>query len=38
MWEMRSAYEVLVGNPEGIRPTGKARGRREDNIRMDLRA
>jgi hypothetical protein len=29
---MRNAYKVSVGKPEGKRP-----GRREDNIRMDLR-
>jgi len=29
-------YTVLVGNPEGKRPLGRPRGRREDNIKMDL--
>jgi len=28
---------VLVGKPEGIRPLGTTRRRREDNIRMDLK-
>jgi hypothetical protein len=27
----------LVGKPEGKRPLGSPRRRREDNIRMDLR-
>ena len=27
----------LVGKPEGKRPVGRPRRRREDNIRMDLR-
>jgi len=26
----------LVGNPEGKRPLGRPRRRREDNIKMDL--
>jgi hypothetical protein len=30
-------YRVLVGKPEGKRPLGRPRPRREDNIRMDLR-
>jgi hypothetical protein len=29
-------YKVLVGNPEGKRPLGRPRCRREDNIKMDL--
>jgi hypothetical protein len=29
-------YRVLVGKPEGKRPVGKPRCRREDNIKMDL--
>jgi hypothetical protein len=29
-------YRVLVGKPEGKRPLGRTRRRREDNIRMDL--
>jgi hypothetical protein len=37
MEEMRSAYSVLVGKPEGKRPFGRCRCRWEDNIRMDLR-
>jgi len=30
---MRSAYKILIGNPEGKRPMW----RWEDNIRMDIR-
>jgi hypothetical protein len=33
----RSAYRVLVGNPEGKRPLGRSRRRWEDNIEMYLR-
>jgi len=29
-------YRVLVGKPEGRRPIGGTRLRREDNIKMDL--
>jgi hypothetical protein len=32
----RGLYRVLVGKPEGKRPLGRARLRREDNIKMDL--
>jgi hypothetical protein len=35
--EMRNAYKIFVGNPEGNRPLGRHRFRREDNIKMDLR-
>jgi len=34
--ERRGLYRVLVGKPEGKRPLGKPRRRREDNIKMDL--
>ena len=37
MDKSRNAYSVLVGKPEGKRPLGRRRRRREDNIRMDLR-
>jgi hypothetical protein len=37
MGERRGAYRALVGKPEGRRPLGRARRRREDNIKMDLR-
>jgi hypothetical protein len=33
----RKVYKVFVGNPEGKRPFGRPRYRREDGIRMDLR-
>jgi hypothetical protein len=36
-WEGRDVYRVLVGRPEGKRPLGRPRRRREDNIKMDLR-
>jgi len=34
--EMRGIYRVLMGKPEGKRPVGRPRCRREDNIKMDL--
>jgi hypothetical protein len=37
MEEGRGAYRILVGRPEGKRPLGRPRRRREDNIKMDLR-
>jgi hypothetical protein len=37
MGEEGSVYKVLVGKPEGKRPLGRPRRRREDGIRMDLR-
>ena len=33
----RNPYRVLVGKPEGKRPLGRPRRRREENIKMDLR-
>jgi hypothetical protein len=36
--EKRSAYKVLVGKPEGKRPSERPRCRREDNITLDLKA
>jgi hypothetical protein len=35
MGEMRNAYNILVGKPEGKRPLGRPRRGWEDNIRMD---
>jgi hypothetical protein len=35
--EMRSAYKILVGKPEGKRPLGRPKRRWEDNIKMNLR-
>jgi hypothetical protein len=37
MGEVRGAYNILVGRPEGRRPLGKPRRRWEYNIKMDLR-
>jgi hypothetical protein len=36
MREVINAYEVLVGQPEGKRPLGKSRRKRE-HIKLDLR-
>jgi hypothetical protein len=36
MGELRGVYWVLVGKPEGKRPFGRPRLRREDNIKVDL--
>jgi hypothetical protein len=35
--EVRGAYNILVGRPDGRRPLGRPRCRWEDNIKMDLR-
>jgi hypothetical protein len=37
MGDMRNAYNILVGKPEGKRSLGRPMCRWEDNIRMDLR-
>ena len=37
MGDVRGAYRVLVGRPEGKRQLGRPRHRCEDNIKMDLR-
>jgi hypothetical protein len=37
MLEVRGAYKILVGRPEGRRPLGRPRHRWDDNIKMDLR-
>jgi hypothetical protein len=37
MGEGRGVYGVLVGRPEGTRPLGRPRRRREDNIKLELR-
>jgi hypothetical protein len=37
MGEMKGAYNILVGRPEGRRPLGRHRRRWEDNIKIDLR-
>jgi len=36
MGKGRGVNRVLVGKPEGKRPLGRPRRRREDNIKMDL--
>jgi len=36
MGERRGVFRVLVGKPEGKRPLGRPRLRREGNIKMDL--
>ena len=36
MGEGRVVRRVLIGKPEGKRPLGRPRRRREDNIKMDL--
>ena len=36
MSERRGVCRVLVGKPEGKRPLGRLRRRREDNIKMDI--
>jgi hypothetical protein len=36
MGEVRCAYNILVGRPEGRRPLGTPRHRWEDNIKMDV--
>jgi hypothetical protein len=37
MGEVRGAYNILVGRPEGRSPLGRPRSRWEDNIKKDLR-
>jgi hypothetical protein len=37
MGEVRGAYNILVGRPEGRRPLGRPRHRWEDNIKIDQR-
>jgi len=36
MGERRDVCRVFVGKPEGKRPSGRSRCRREDNIKMDV--
>jgi len=36
MGERKGVYRILVGKPEGKRPLGRPRRRREGNIKMDL--
>jgi hypothetical protein len=37
MTEVKNAYNILVSKSEGEGQLGGPRGRREDNIRLDLR-
>jgi hypothetical protein len=37
MGEMRNAYRILVGKPEGKRQLGRPRRMWMDNIKIDLR-
>jgi hypothetical protein len=37
MAEIRNAYKILVGKPDGKRPLGSPRRTWEDNNKMDLR-
>jgi hypothetical protein len=37
MGEVRGAYNILIGRPEGRRPLGRPRRRWKDNIKMNLR-
>jgi hypothetical protein len=37
MGEMRNAYKILVGKPEGKGPLGRPRRGWEDNIKRGLR-
>jgi hypothetical protein len=36
MEERRGVYRIWVGKPEEMRPLGRPRRRREDNIKIDL--
>jgi hypothetical protein len=36
MVEVRGAYNILVGRPEGRRPLGRPRRKWEHNLKMDL--
>jgi len=35
--QVRNAYKIFVGKPEGKRPLGRPRHRWENNIKTDLR-
>jgi len=35
--EIRGAYRILEGKPEGNRPLGRPRHRWEDNIKINLK-
>jgi hypothetical protein len=36
MEQMKNEHNILAGKPEGMRPLGRSRHRREDKIRMHL--
>jgi hypothetical protein len=36
MEEIRYAYKIMIGRPEGKRPFGRPRCSSEDNTKMDL--
>jgi len=36
MGELRYAYKILVGKPDGKRPLGRPRRRWEDDVRMEI--
>jgi hypothetical protein len=36
MTEVRNAYKIVAGKPEGKRPHGRPKNRWEDYIKMDL--
>jgi hypothetical protein len=36
VWKRRGVYRVFEGKPEGKRPLGRPRCRKEDNIKVDL--
>jgi hypothetical protein len=36
--DMRNGHKILVGKPEGKKPLGKHRRRREDNTKIGLKA
>jgi hypothetical protein len=38
VWGEERCVQGLVGTPEGKKPLGRPKRRREDNIRMDLQA
>jgi hypothetical protein len=37
MGEMKNAYKILVGKPEGMRPHARPKRKWEDNIEIDRR-
>jgi hypothetical protein len=37
MGEMKNAYKILIGKPDGKKSLGRTRRRWEDNSRLDVR-